>query len=142
MAEGWKTTMIPVTGKKVLRKHFLSPDGHFFSSWIKALEFMRKEGIFLKENIEGMKLGLLGEDWEIDQLLPPGWGVRPNKHNKFVQLSRKNIRMDKCGGKAKKDSTVPEGWKCKASACAPGAPQKVQIIQCSIQSLGDQRSPR
>ena len=91
VAEGWKTTMIPVTGKKVLRKHFLSPDGHFFSSWIKALKFMQKEGIFLKEDIEGMKLGLLGEDWEIDQLPPPGWGVRPNKHNKFVQLSRKKI---------------------------------------------------
>ena len=189
VAEGWKTTMITVNsfGKQVLSKRFLSPDGRFCSSRIDALKYMQKEGIFLKKDIERMKLGLLGEDWEIDQLLPPGWYVRPDKHkeeeatfnyltpdytflrstrasinfmtnkaelmgytkvdidklNEFVQLARKKIRMDKYGGggaKAKQDSTVPEGWKCKASACAPGAPQKVQIIAPDGNSFQCRRS--
>ena len=174
--QGWKTTMITVNsfGKQVLSKRFLSPDGHFCSSRIDSLKYMKKEGIFLEQDVERMKLGLLGEDWEIEPLLPANWYVKPDKHkeeeatfnyltpdftflrstrasinfmtnkaavygytqqeidrlNEFVQLARKKIRMDKYGGGSAKtkDNTVPDGWRVKASATAPGAPPKQQII--------------
>merc|ERR1719350_1472566 len=120
-----------------------------------------------------MKMGLLEEDWELDDLLPPAWFVKPDKHkeeeatfnyltpdftflrstraainfmknkaaifgytsqdidrlNEFVDIGRKKIRMEKYGGgSAKADTTVPDGWRLKASATAPGAAPKVQII--------------
>merc|ERR1719209_1451767 len=80
--KGWKTTMITVNsfGKSVLSKRFLSPDGRFCSSRVDALKYMRKEDIFLKVDIDSMKLGLLSEGWEVDPLLPEDWYVKPDKH--------------------------------------------------------------
>ena len=173
--QGWKTTMILVNsfGKQVPSKRFLSPDGRFCSSRIDSLKYMVKEDIFLPQDIEKMKMGLLEEDWELDDLLPPAWFVKPDKHkeeeatfnyltpdftflrstraalnfmknkaalmgytsqdidrlNEFVDIGRKKIRMEKYGGgSAKADTTVPDGWRLKASATAPGAAPKVQII--------------
>ena len=173
--QGWKTTMILVNsfGKQVPSKRFLSPDGRFCSSRIDSLKYMVKEDIFLSQDIEKMKMGLLEEDWELDDLLPPAWFVKPDKHkeeeatfnyltpdftflrstraalnfmknkaavfgytsqdidrlNEFVDIGRKKIRMEKYGGgSAKADTTVPDGWRLKASATAPGAAPKVQII--------------
>merc|ERR1719319_783059 len=79
---GWKTTMILVNsfGKQVPSKRFLSPDGRFCSSRIDSLKYMKKEDIFLVEDIMKMKMGLLEEDWEVDALLPEGWFVKPDKH--------------------------------------------------------------
>jgi len=80
--KGWKTTMITVNsfGKSVLSKRFLSPDGRFCSSRVDALKYMKKEDIFLKVDIDAMKLGLLSEGWEVDPLLPEDWFVKPDKH--------------------------------------------------------------
>merc|ERR1719369_2770702 len=41
---------------------------------------MKKEDIFLKADIDAMKLGLLSEGWEVDPLLPEDWFVKPDKH--------------------------------------------------------------
>ena len=80
--DGWKTTMITVNsfGKNVLSKRYLSPDGRFCSSRVDALKYMRKEKIFLEEDITEMKQGLLTEGWEESDLLPSGWFVKPDKH--------------------------------------------------------------
>ena len=80
--KGWKTTMITVNsfGKNVLSKRYLSPDGRFCSSRIDALKYMRKEQIFLEEDVLAMKRGLLAEGWEENDFLPPEWFVKPDNH--------------------------------------------------------------
>merc|ERR1719282_1599710 len=80
--KGWKTTMITVNsfGKNVLSKRYLSPDGRFCSSRIDALKYMKKEEIFLESDVHEMKRGLLLEGWELSNLLPEGWFVKPDKH--------------------------------------------------------------
>merc|ERR1740129_1625372 len=78
----WKTTMITVNsfGKNVLSKRYLSPDGRFCSSRIDALKYMRKEQIFLEEDVQEMKRGLLLEGWEENDFLPVDWFVKPDNH--------------------------------------------------------------
>ena len=79
---GWKSTMITVNsfGKIVESKRYLSPDGRFCSSRIDALKYMHRENIFRVEDVAAMKAGLLMEGWEVENMLPAGWLIKPDRH--------------------------------------------------------------
>ena len=87
LPKGWmiKTTetKVKTSGRlKTTNLGIISPDGHFFSSFISAASYMQERSLFYSladvKNIKSIDLrnGFEEQDWGMDESLPEGWKVK------------------------------------------------------------------
>ena len=93
LPRGWRLIEVEASSSHLI----VSPDGTEFPNRMLALQHMRRQNKFSKEDVVLMQGSLKEEGWGTSELLPEGWLFKKGKHGAGIQMfSNKGEHFESC----------------------------------------------